>query len=53
MAPQGTGGFGYDPVFIPENYEDTFAILGDDVKNRISHRAIAAEKLRAYLNAKD
>jgi XTP/dITP diphosphohydrolase len=52
MAPQGTGGFGYDPVFIPENYEDTFAILGDDVKNRISHRAIATEKLRAYLNSK-
>jgi XTP/dITP diphosphohydrolase len=41
----GTSGFGYDPVFIPDGYEDTFAILGDEVKNTISHRARATAKL--------
>lgn len=40
-APVGTGGFGYDPVFCPEGYEGSFASLGEDVKNRISHRARA------------
>ena len=48
-APQGEGGFGYDPVFIPENYNDTFAVLGDEVKNRISHRALATMQLMDYL----
>lgn len=47
---RGTGGFGYDPVFIPDGYEQTFAELGDDVKNRISHRGKATEKLVARLN---
>lgn len=50
-AKQGTGGFGYDPVFVPDGYAQTFAELGDDVKNRISHRALATEKLRAFLNS--
>lgn len=45
----GTSDFGYDPVFIPEGYSDSFAILGLDVKNRISHRALATEKLVAAL----
>ena len=40
-APVGTGGFGYDPVFCPEGHEGSFASLGEDVKNRISHRARA------------
>ena len=42
---QGTGGFGYDPVFIPDGYDQTFAELGDEVKNQISHRAKATLKL--------
>lgn len=41
----GAGGFGYDPVFIPSGYEATFAELGDEVKNTISHRARATAKL--------
>lgn len=41
----GTAGFGYDPVFIPEHYEDTFADLGDEIKRKISHRALAIKGL--------
>ncbi len=46
---RGTEGFGYDPVFIPESTGKTFAELGVDVKNDISHRARAVKKLCAYL----
>lgn len=42
---EGEGGFGYDPVFIPEGYEKTFASLSAEVKNTISHRARAMEEL--------
>ena len=38
---RGDSGFGYDPVFMPEGYDRTFAELGNDIKNQISHRALA------------
>ena len=47
---RGTDGFGYDPVFAPTEAGRTFAELGIDVKNRISHRARAVEALCRYLN---
>ena len=46
---RGSQGFGYDPVFIPENCGQTFAEMGVEQKNRISHRARAVQKLCAYL----
>ena len=48
---KGTGGFGYDPVFVPDGYDKTFAELPPQVKNRISHRARAIEKLIHFLSA--
>ena len=45
----GTAGFGYDPVFIPEGYDKSFAELGEEIKNHISHRARAVTKLAEYL----
>lgn len=49
-APRGQNGFGYDPLFVPDGYEQTFAELGDDVKNKISHRAMALAKLKDYFS---
>lgn len=45
----GSGGFGYDPVFAPEGYEATFAMLGSAAKNSMSHRARAAHALADFL----
>ena len=42
---RGNSGFGYDPIFVPEGYKETFSELGNDIKNRISHRAKAVELL--------
>ena len=46
---RGGAGFGYDPIFVPEGHELTFAELGNDIKNTISHRARAVEKLCQFL----
>ena len=47
FSPRGTGGFGYDPLFVPDGYDQTFAELPDAIKNLISHRA------RALIGTKD
>jgi len=49
FAPRGAGGFGYDPLFIPDGFTQSFAELGEDVKNRLSHRAQALAQLKAAL----
>ena len=48
FAPRGKNGFGYDPLFVPVGFEPSFAELGEDVKNKLSHRAKALEKLKSY-----
>ena len=48
-GPRGEGGFGYDPVFIPDGFDKTFGELPSEVKNRVSHRARALEGLKSYL----
>jgi XTP/dITP diphosphohydrolase len=47
--PRGGAGFGYDPMFIPDGYEQTFSELGDEVKNTLSHRSRALAKALAHL----
>jgi len=50
MEKRGTNGFGYDPIFMPDNYSKTFAEMTSQEKNQISHRAIAVNKLVDFLN---
>ena len=50
LTERGDKGFGYDAVFLPDGFENTFAELNREEKNRISHRAKAFEKLKAYLS---
>jgi len=49
FAPRGQGGFGYDPLFVPDGFEQSFAELGEEIKNGLSHRFRALEKLRRHL----
>jgi XTP/dITP diphosphohydrolase len=48
-APRGRGGFGYDPLFVPEGFDLSFAELGEAVKNKVSHRARAWEKFAKWV----
>mgnify|MGYP000296259133 CR=1 FL=1 len=52
LATEGEAGFGYDPIFVPTGYQDSFGQLGDQVKGLISHRAMAMAKLFIYLQEK-
>ena len=52
FAASGQGGFGYDPLFVPDGFKQSFAELGEDVKNRLSHRAKALAKLKEFFNNK-
>jgi len=47
--PRGGGGFGYDPLFVPDGFDRSFAQLGAEVKNRISHRSKALQKVRDWI----
>ena len=52
LEKQGSGGFGYDPVFMPDGYSETFASLPPDVKNTISHRGKAVQAMVRFLKEK-
>jgi XTP/dITP diphosphohydrolase len=49
LASRGAGGFGYDPLFVPDGFDRTFGELGEDVKNKLSHRSRALQKLKVSL----
>ena len=52
FEPKGNNGFGYDPVFIPNGHKESFAELGTEVKNTMSHRSRALEKVKEFLEKK-
>jgi XTP/dITP diphosphohydrolase len=52
LEPRGGSGFGYDPIFAPEGFAQSYAELGDDVKSRLSHRARAWARLAAWIAAR-
>ncbi len=49
QTPMGKSGFGYDPIFVPDGYEQTFAELGENIKNQVSHRAKALQQALALI----
>lgn len=49
LSPSGGNGFGYDPIFMPEGFQQTFGELSDEIKQRLSHRARAAQNIIAFL----
>jgi XTP/dITP diphosphohydrolase len=51
LTPSGSEGFGYDPVFVPDGYAKSFGELGESVKGRLSHRALAVVELRKFFAA--
>jgi XTP/dITP diphosphohydrolase len=53
LSASGHGGFGYDPLFVPDGFTQSFAELGEEVKNKLSHRAEALAKLKEFFNNKD
>jgi XTP/dITP diphosphohydrolase len=50
VSPRGSNGFGYDPIFVPDGYEQTFGELSDDIKGQISHRSRASAKIIRFLS---
>jgi XTP/dITP diphosphohydrolase len=52
LEPTGQGGFGYDPLFVPEGFTQSFAELGESIKNQLSHRARALARLREWLDSR-
>ncbi|MEY4917790.1 MAG: hypothetical protein RL616_1703 [Verrucomicrobiota bacterium] len=53
FTASGGGGFGYDPLFVPDGFGKSFAELGEDIKNQLSHRAKALAKLKIFFNHQD